>query len=40
MASLSKNYLSGMADDDATAIAIFLTTLPPIDTGVIPMCTP
>jgi mono/diheme cytochrome c family protein len=40
MATLSTHYLSGMTDDDASAIALYLTTIPPNDTGVIAPCTP
>lgn len=40
MAALSKNYLSGMTDEDATAIATYLNTIPAVDTGVISTCTP
>lgn len=40
MASLSKHYLSGMTDDDAMALATYFTTLPAVDSGVIPACMP
>src|SRR5688572_17060195 len=38
MSTLSTHYLSRMTDEDAMAIGIYLTTLPPNDTGVIATC--
>jgi mono/diheme cytochrome c family protein len=33
-------FYSGLTDDDAQSIATYLKNIPPIDTGVIPTCTP
>jgi len=40
MSLLVREFYSGFTDEDAQAIATYLKNIPPLDTGVIPTCTP